>query len=118
MKMSYRQASIIIFYMLVAFKVLSLPSLMYQTCKNDGYLAVFIMMLVDAVLIWASLKILKQAKDKNIYDFIKQYNITNFELLTNLEDAYDSLALHMEEKFVCFIFEILQNYFTNYANNF
>ena len=72
MKMSYRQASIIIFYMLVAFKVLSLPSLMYQTCKNDGYLAVFIMMLVDAVLIWASLKILKQAKDKNIYDFIKE----------------------------------------------
>ena len=72
MKMSYRQASIIIFYMLVAFKVLSLPSLMYQTCKNDGYLAVLIMMLVDAVLIWASLKILKQAKDKNIYDFIKE----------------------------------------------
>ena len=72
MKMSHRQASIIIFYMLVAFKVLSLPSLMYQTCKNDGYLAVFIMMLVDAVLIWASLKILKQAKDKNIYDFIKE----------------------------------------------
>ena len=62
MKMTYRQASIIIFYMLVAFKVLSLPSLMYQTCKNDGYLAVLIMMLVDAVLIWASLKILKQAK--------------------------------------------------------
>lgn len=73
MKMSYRQMSIIIFYMLVAFKVLSLPSLMYQTCKQDGYLAVLIMMLVDAVLLWASLKILKQAKDKNIYDFIKQY---------------------------------------------
>ena len=73
MKMSYRQASIIIFYMLVAFKVLSLPSLMYQTCKNDGYLAVLIMMLVDAILIWASLKIIKQAKDKNIYDFVKQY---------------------------------------------
>lgn len=59
--------------MLVAFKVLSLPSLMYQTCKNDGYLAVLIMMLVDAILIWASLKIIKQAKDKNIYDFIKQH---------------------------------------------
>ena len=73
MKMSYRQASIIIFYMLVAFKVLSLPSLMYQTCKNDGYLAVLITMLVDAILIWASLKIIKQAKDKNIYDFIKQH---------------------------------------------
>ena len=73
MKMSYRQASIIIFYMLVAFKVLSLPSLMYQTCKNDGYLAVLIMMLVDAILVWASIKILKQAKDKNIYDFVKQY---------------------------------------------
>ncbi len=73
MKMSYRQVSIIIFYMLVAFKVLSLPSLMYQTCKNDGYLAVLIMMLVDAILIWASLKIIKQAKDKNIYDFIKQH---------------------------------------------
>lgn len=72
MKMTYRQASIIIFYMLVAFKVLSLPSLMYQTCKNDGYLAVLIMMVVDAVLLWASLKILKQAKDKNIYDFIKE----------------------------------------------
>lgn len=72
MKMTYRQASIIIFYMLVAFKALSLPSLVYQTCKNDGYLAVFIMMLVDAVLLWASLKILKQAKDKNIYDFIKE----------------------------------------------
>ena len=73
MKMSYRQASIIIFYMLVAFKVLSLPSLMYQTCKNDGYLSVLIMMVVDAVLLWASLKIIKQAKDKNIYDFVKQY---------------------------------------------
>lgn len=73
MKMSYRQASIIIFYMLVAFKVLSLPSLMYQTCKNDGYLATLIMMLVDAVLIWASLKIIKQAKDKNIYDYVKRY---------------------------------------------
>ncbi len=72
MKMTYRQASIIIFYMLVAFKVLSLPSLVYQTCKNDGYLAVFIMMVVDAILLWASLKILKQAKDKNIYDFIKE----------------------------------------------
>ena len=44
MKMSYRQASIIIFYMLVAFKVLSLPSLMYQTCRNDGYFAMLIMM--------------------------------------------------------------------------
>ncbi|MBQ3502523.1 MAG: GerAB/ArcD/ProY family transporter [Clostridia bacterium] len=73
MKMTYRQASIIIFYMLVAFKVLSLPSLMYQTCKNDGYLSVLIMMVVDAVLIWVSFKILKQAKDKNIYDFVKQY---------------------------------------------
>ena len=73
MKMSYRQASIIIFYMLVAFKVLSLPSLMYQTCKNDGYLAVFIMMIVDAILVWASLKIIKQAKGKNIYEFVKQY---------------------------------------------
>ena len=72
MKMTYRQASIIIFYMLVAFKVLSLPSLVYQTCKNDGYLAVLIMMMVDAVLLWGSLKILKQAKDKNIYDFIKE----------------------------------------------
>ena len=72
MKMTYRQASIIIFYMLVAFKVLSLPSLVYQTCKNDGYLAVLIMMVVDAVLLWASLKILKQAKNKNIYDFIKE----------------------------------------------
>ena len=59
--------------MLVAFKVLSLPSLMYQTCKNDGYLAVFVMMVVDAILIWASLKIIKQAKGKNIYEFIKQY---------------------------------------------
>ena len=58
--------------MLVAFKVLSLPSLMYQTCKNDGYLAVFIMMFVDAILLWASLKILKKAKDKNIYEFIKE----------------------------------------------
>ena len=65
MKMSYRQASIIIFYMLVAFKVLSLPSLMYQTCKNDGYMAVFIMMIVDAILVWASIKIIKQAKGKN-----------------------------------------------------
>ena len=73
MKMSYRQASIIIFYMLVAFKVLSLPSLMYQTCKNDGYLAVLIMMIVDAILIWASIKIIKQAKGKNIYEFVKQY---------------------------------------------
>lgn len=73
MKMSYRQASIIIFYMLVAFKVLTLPSLMYQVCKNDGYLSVLIMMLVDAILLWGSLKVLKQAKDKNIYDFIKQY---------------------------------------------
>ena len=59
--------------MLVAFKVLSLPSLMYQTCKNDGYLSVLIMMIVDAILVWASIKILKQARDKNIYDFIKQY---------------------------------------------
>ena len=59
--------------MLVAFKVLSLPSLMYQTCKNDGYLATLIMMIVDAILIWASLKIIKKAKDKNIYDFVKQY---------------------------------------------
>jgi len=73
MKMSYRQASIIIFYMLVAFKVLSLPSLMYQACKNDGYLAMFIMMLVDAILVWASIKIIKQAKGKNIYEFVKQY---------------------------------------------
>ena len=73
MKMSYRQASIIIFYMLVAFKVLSLPSLMYQTCKNDGYLAVLIMMIVDAILLWCSLKIIKQAKGKNIYEFVKQY---------------------------------------------
>lgn len=73
MKISHRQLSVIIFYMLVAFKVLSLPSLMYQTCKNDGYLSVLIMMLVDAVLIWASLKVIKQAKDKNIYDFVKQY---------------------------------------------
>lgn len=73
MKMSYRQASIIIFYMLVAFKVLSLPSLMYQTCKNDGYLAVFIMMIVDAILVWASIKIIKQAKGKNIYEFVKSY---------------------------------------------
>lgn len=72
MKMTYRQASIIIFYMLVAFKVLSLPSLMYQTCKNDGYLSVLIMMMVDAILVWASIKIIKQAKDKNIYDFIKE----------------------------------------------
>ena len=73
MRMSYRQASIIIFYMLVAFKVLSLPSLVYQTCKNDGYLAVLIMMVVDAILLWGSLKVLKQAKDKNIYDYVKQY---------------------------------------------
>ncbi len=73
MKMSYRQASIIIFYMLVAFKVLSLPSLMYQSCKNDGYLAVLIMMIVDAILVWASIKIIKQAKGKNIYEFAKQY---------------------------------------------
>ena len=73
MKMTYRQTSIIIFYMLVAFKVLSLPSLMYQTCKNDGYLAVFIMMVVDAILLWGSLKVLKQAKGKNIYEFVKQY---------------------------------------------
>lgn len=73
MKMSYRQLSVIIFYMLVAFKVLSLPSLMYQTCKNDGYLSVLLMMLIDAVLLWASIKVLKKAKDKNIYQFIKQY---------------------------------------------
>ena len=73
MKISHRQLSVIIFYMLVAFKVLSLPSLMYQTCKNDGYLSVLIMMLVDALLLWGSLKVLKQAKDKNIYDFVKQY---------------------------------------------
>jgi len=73
MKMTHRQASIIIFYMLVAFKVLSLPSLMYQTCKNDGYLAVLIMMLVDAVLLWGTLKVIKNAKDKNIYQYIKQY---------------------------------------------
>ncbi len=59
--------------MLVAFKVLSLPSLMYQTCKNDGYLAVLIMMIVDAILVWASIKIIKQAKGKNIYEFVKQY---------------------------------------------
>ena len=59
--------------MLVAFKVLSLPSLMYQTCKQDGYLAVLITMLVDSVLLWASIKIIKQARGKNIYDFIKQY---------------------------------------------
>ena len=72
MKMTYRQTAIIIFYMLVAFKVLSLPSLMYQTCKNDGYLAVLIMMIVDAGLVWASLKIIKQAKNKNIYDFIRE----------------------------------------------
>lgn len=57
--------------MLVAFKVLSLPSLMYQTCKNDGYLSVLIMMIVDAILLWCSLKVIKQAKDQNIYDFIK-----------------------------------------------
>ena len=73
MKMSYRQASIIIFYMLVAFKVLSLPSLMYQACKNDGYLSILIMMIVDAALIWISLKIIKKSRDKNIYDVIKQY---------------------------------------------
>ena len=73
MKMSYRQASIIIFYMLVAFKVLSLPRLMYQTCKNDGYLAVLIMMVVDAILLWSSIAVIKRAKGKNIYEFIKQY---------------------------------------------
>ena len=73
MKISQRQLSVIIFYMLVAFKVLSLPSLIYQTCQNDGYLSVLIMMLVDAILLWGSIKIIKQAKDKNIYDFIKQY---------------------------------------------
>ncbi|MFQ6723840.1 MAG: GerAB/ArcD/ProY family transporter [Clostridia bacterium] len=71
--MSHRQISIIIFYMLVAFKVLSLPSLMYQTCKNDGYLSVVIMMVVDAILLWGSLTIIKKAKDKNIYDYVKQY---------------------------------------------
>jgi spore germination protein KB len=71
--MSHRQASIIIFYMLVAFKVLSLPSLMYQTCKNDGYLAVLIMMLVDAILLWGSITVIKRAKGKNIYDYVKQY---------------------------------------------
>ena len=59
--------------MLVAFKVLSLPSLMYQACKNDGYLSILIMMIVDAALIWISLKIIKKARDKNIYDVIKQY---------------------------------------------
>jgi len=58
--------------MLVAFKVLSLPSLIYQTCKNDGYIAVLIMMIVDSALLWGSLKVIKQAKDKNIYDFIKE----------------------------------------------
>ncbi len=59
--------------MLVAFKVLSLPSLMYQTCKNDGYLAVLLMMIVDALLLWASLTIIKKAKHQNIYDYIKSY---------------------------------------------
>ena len=33
----------------------------------------FIMMLVDAILVWASIKIIKQAKGKNIYEFVKQY---------------------------------------------
>ena len=34
------------------------------------------MMLVDAILIWASLKIIKQAKNKNIYEFIKEHTGT------------------------------------------
>ncbi len=73
MKISGRQFSIIIFFMLVAFKVLSLPGLLYQICEQNGYLSVLFGMIVDAIMVWVALTILKKAGSKNLYQFMQQY---------------------------------------------
>ena len=73
MKISGRQFSVVIFFMLVAFKVLSLPGLLYQACEQSGYISVFFGMLVDVGMVFISLIILKRSRKKNLYEFISQY---------------------------------------------
>lgn len=73
MKISYRQLSIIVFFLLIAFKVLSLPCLLYLDCKHNGYIVMFFMMMLDVGLLCTSLKVLEQTGNKNIYEFLKTY---------------------------------------------
>lgn len=73
MKISYRQISILAFFLLIAFKVLSLPCLLYLDCKQNGYIVMLVVMLIDMALLFASLKVLEQSGSKNIYEFLKDY---------------------------------------------
>lgn len=73
MKISGRQFSIITFFMLVAFKVLSLPGLLYQMAEQSGYLSVLIGMIIDVLMVWVAYRILKKSGNKNLYEFMQQY---------------------------------------------
>ena len=73
MKISYRQISILVFFLLIAFKVLSLPCLLYLDCKQNGYIVMLVVMLIDMGILFASLKVLEQSDSKNIYEFLKSY---------------------------------------------
>lgn len=73
MKISGRQFSIITFFMLVAFKVLSLPGLLYQMTEQSGYLSVLMGMIIDFGMVWVAYRILKKSGNKNLYEFTQQY---------------------------------------------
>ena len=72
MKINYRQLSIMVFMSFIALKLLALPSLLYKTANNMGWLANLVLMIIDAVYVFIIIKLMKKTNAKNIYEFMKQ----------------------------------------------
>ena len=71
MKINCRQFSIIIFYLLVSLKFLALPSLVYLDCETDSWLVFVLMAIIDILLIWVIIHLLRSSDEKNFYEFLK-----------------------------------------------
>ena len=71
MKISCRQFSIISFLLLVSLKFLALPSLIYNECKTDGWLAFVLIVSFDVLLLIAVVSFLFCSKEESFFEFLK-----------------------------------------------
>ena len=71
MRINYRQLSIMVFMSFIALKLLALPSLLYKTAGNMGWLANLMLMMIDAIYAFVIIGLMKKSNNKNVYEFLK-----------------------------------------------
>jgi len=71
MKISYRQASILIFLAMIALKMLALPSLLYRHAGSSAIFVSLILMTIDAIYAYIIIGLIEKSGHKNSYEFMK-----------------------------------------------